>query len=152
MGHDRAIPRSLGGKGIVTARRGEAIGDAAEARFKSAAGAVFRQLRSDHGWSLREFAERVGIAHTSLYAVERNETVPSIGTLASVAAACDLTLPAMLSLIIDELVRDHPTSMRDASLATLIENAADLTDAQRRELAGFADYLRYRDRSPDADT
>ncbi|MCO5177827.1 MAG: helix-turn-helix domain-containing protein [Thermomicrobiales bacterium] len=135
----------------MSARRGEAVGDLAEARFKAAAGAVFRQLRSDHGWSLREFAERVGIAHTSLYAVERNETVPSIGTLASVAAACDLTLPAMLSLIIDALLRDHPTSMRDASLAALMENAADLTDAQRRELAGFADFLRYRDRPPDGD-
>ena len=42
--------------------------------------------------------------------------------------------------------------MRDASLAALMENAADLTDAQRRELAGFADYLRYRDRPRDADS
>lgn len=129
----------------MTARRGQTIEEQAEARFRDAAGAVFRRLRAEHGWSLREFGERVGIAHTSLYAVERNDAIPSIATLARVAEACDLTLPAMLSLITDELVRDHPASSRDASLASVVEAAARLTDAQRRELAGFADYLRYRD-------
>lgn len=132
----------------MTARRGQTIEERAEARFRDAAGVVFSRLRSDRGWSLREFGERVGLAHTSLYAVERNEAIPSISTLALVAEACDLSLPAILSLIVDELARDHPASSRDASLASVVEAAATLTDGQRRELAGFAEYLRYRDRPP----
>ncbi|HMM42817.1 MAG TPA: helix-turn-helix transcriptional regulator [Thermomicrobiales bacterium] len=130
----------------MMARRGQTIEELAEARFRDAAGVVFRRLRADRGWSLREFAERVGLAHTSLYAVERNEAIPSISTLAAVAEACDLSLPAILSLIVDELARDHPASNRDASLASVVEAAASLTDGQRRELASFAEYLRYRDR------
>lgn len=133
----------------MTARRGQTVEERAEARFRDAAGAVFRRLRSDRGWSLREFGVRAGIAHTSLYAVERNEAIPSVSTLAAVAEACDLSLPALLSLIVDELTRDHPASSRDASLASVVEAAAGLSDAQRRELAGFADYLRYRDRPPE---
>ncbi|MEI2618462.1 MAG: helix-turn-helix transcriptional regulator [Thermomicrobiales bacterium] len=131
----------------MTARRGQTVEERAEARYRDAAGVVFRRLRADRGWSLREFGERVGIAHTSLYAVERNDAIPSVSTLAAVAEACDLTLPAILSLIIDELSRDHPASNRDHALASVVESAARLTDAQRRELAGFADYLQYRDRA-----
>lgn len=131
----------------MTVRRGQTSEQRAEARFRDAAGTVFRRLRSDRGWSLREFADRVGIAHTSLYAVERTAAIPSISTLAAVAEACDLSLPAILSLIIDELARDHPSSSRDGSLASVVEAAAGLTDVQRQELAGFIDYLRFRDRA-----
>ena len=63
-----------------------------EANYRAAAGEVFRRLRTERNWSYREFGERVCVAHTSLYTVERHETTPAIDTLASVAAACDLTL------------------------------------------------------------
>jgi transcriptional regulator with XRE-family HTH domain len=126
-------------------KRGQSLEERAEARFRDAAGAVFRRLRNERGWSLREFGERVGVAHTSLYAVERCETIPGIHTLAAVAHACDLTLPAMLALINDELIHDYPASTRDHSLAAVVEAAATLTDAQRRDLLGFIGYLRFRD-------
>jgi transcriptional regulator with XRE-family HTH domain len=112
----------------------------AEARYRAAAGAVFRQLRNERGWSLREFGERVGVAHTSLYAVERENVSPTIDTLARVAEAVDLTLPAILRLILDEL-----TSEGDESLAGLLAAASDLSVSQRSELLRFIDWLRYRD-------
>ncbi|MDQ3547284.1 MAG: helix-turn-helix domain-containing protein [Chloroflexota bacterium] len=111
-----------------------------EAAYRAAAGEVFRRLRSGRNWSFRDFGERVGVAHTSLYAVERQETTPAIDTLASVAAACDLTLPALLTLIIDEMTQTGSTSV-----AAILQATAALSDAQRAEVLRFVEWLRFRD-------
>ena len=111
-----------------------------EASYRAAAGEVFRRLRTERNWSYREFGERVGVAHTSLYAVERNETTPAIDTLASVAAACDLTLPALLTLIIDQM-----SGTTDGSVSSILQAAAGLSDAQRAELLRFVEWVRFRD-------
>lgn len=111
--------------------------------YRGAVGAIFRRIRTDHNWSLREFGERVGVAHTSLYAVERRDNTPGIDTLGRVAASIDLSLPAMLALVNEELIGD--TASEPGSLASVIEAATGLTDQQRRELLSFVDYLRYRD-------
>lgn len=111
--------------------------------YRGAAGAIFRRIRTARGWSFRDFGERVGVAHTSLYAVERRDNTPGIDTLAGVAAAVDLTLPALLALITEELIRENPAD--PGSLASVAEAATPLTDEQRREVLGFIDFLRYRD-------
>lgn len=113
-----------------------------EAAYRSAAGEVFRRLRTERNWSFRDFGERVGVAHTSLYAVERRETTPAIDTLAAVAVACDLTLPALLTLIIDEM-----TGSGDASVAAILKAAASLDDTQRAEVLRFVEWIRWRDAS-----
>lgn len=118
----------------------------AEQQYRAAAGAVFRRLRAEHRWSLREFGERVGVAHTSLYAVEREETSPSTDTLAGVAAAVELTLAGLLALIVDEMTGEPG----DGSLAAAVVDLRTLSASQRRELIGFAEYLRFRDRSVEA--
>jgi transcriptional regulator with XRE-family HTH domain len=116
----------------------------AEDRYRAAAGAVFRRLREGRGWSLRDFGEQAGAAHTSLYAVERGETTPGIDVLDRVAAAFDMDLAALLSLIIDQL--DGQRASSGASLPELVVAFSRLDHQQRSEALIFIDYLRYRDR------
>ena len=111
-----------------------------EAAYRAAAGEVFRYLRTERNWSFRDFGERVGVAHTSLYAVERRETTPAIDTLAAVAAACDLTLPALLTLIIDQM-----TGTGDASASAILQATAPLNDSQRVEVLRFIEWVKFRD-------
>lgn len=111
--------------------------------YRGAVGAIFRRIRAEREWSLRDFGERVSVAHTSLYAVERRDATPGIDTLACVAAAVDLAFPALLGLIIEELTRD--SSSPAGSLSSVVEAATPLTDEQRREVLGFISFLRYRD-------
>lgn len=110
-------------------------------RYREAAGRVFARLRAEQGWSLREFADRVGdVAHTSLYAIERGESTPSMGILGRVAATFGLDLAGMLLLIIDEM------DPEPASLSALFQRFRQLSESQRAEVANFIDYLEFRDR------
>jgi transcriptional regulator with XRE-family HTH domain len=110
-----------------------------EQRYRDATGKVVGRLRAEQGWSLREFAERVGdVAHTSLYAIERGESTPSIGVLGRVAATFGLDLTGMLLLIIDEL------DPEPASLSTLLQRLRLLSPAEREEIAAFLDFLEFR--------
>ncbi|HUG15630.1 MAG TPA: helix-turn-helix transcriptional regulator [Thermomicrobiales bacterium] len=120
----------------------------AERVYRQAAGAVLRRLRTEAGWSLREFAERVGVAHTSLHAIERGETTPTMDTLARVAAARGLSFPAILALTLDEII--STTAVGAAPLSSLLESAATLSAEQVEELMGFAEYVKHRDRDPQA--
>jgi transcriptional regulator with XRE-family HTH domain len=112
---------------------------AAEEQYRAAAGVVFRRLRGDA--SLREFADRVGVAHTSVYAVERGEASPSIDTLVRVAQTAQLSLAAMLALIVDELSATAP----DGTLSGVLAAVAGLSEEQRAEVMRFAEWLRWRD-------
>jgi transcriptional regulator with XRE-family HTH domain len=125
----------------------EDAGQQAEGRFRLATGTVLKRLRTARGWSYREFSERVGVAHTSLYAAERFEATPSVDTLGRVAAAVDLTFPALLALILDELTADDGS----VTLARVTEAAGALTDRQRAELLAYVDFLRYRDNAREQD-
>ena len=111
-----------------------------EAAYRAAAGEVFHRLRTERNWSFRDFGERVGVAHTSLYAVERRETTPAIDTLAAVAAACDLTLPALLTLIIDQM-----TAPGESSASAILQATAPLSEAQRSEVLRFVEWMKFRD-------
>ena len=117
----------------------------AEVRYRAAAGAVFRRLREERHWSLRDFGERVHAAHTTLYAVERGETTPGIDVLDRVAAAVELDLSALLSLIIDQLQNQQDRS--GDTLPELVLALARLTDQQRAEAIRFIEFLSYRDSS-----
>lgn len=114
----------------------------AEGRYRIAAGAVFRALRNKQGWSLREFGERVGAAHTTLYAVERGETTPGIDVLDRVAAAFGMDLRSLLALIIDQLHEQDGNSQD--SLADLIFGLSRLSADQRAEALRYIEYLQYR--------
>lgn len=116
----------------------------AEDWYRAAAGTVFRRLREARRLSLRDFAEEVDAAHTTVYNVEQGDNTPGIELLARVAAACDLTLPALLDLIVDEMRRgrDDPSAL---PLGALVEAAASLSDAQRAETTRFIAWLRFRD-------
>ena len=115
-----------------------------EDRYRIAAGAVFETLRKQQGWSLREFGERVGAAHTSLYAVEKGETTPGIDVLNRVASAFGMDLQALLALIIDRLNDLQPA--KEDSLPELILAFARLPAKQRKEALQYIDYLEYRSR------
>lgn len=111
-------------------------------RYREAAGRVFARLRAEQNWSLREFADRVGdVAHTSLYAIERGESTPSMGILGRVAATFGLDLTGMLLLIIDEM------DPEPAALSGLFLRFRELSPEQRAEVAKFIDFLEYRDRA-----
>ena len=117
-------------------------GFSAEDRYRIAAGAVFKALRSQKGWSLRDFGEHVGAAHTTLYAVERGETTPGIDVMDRVATAFGLDLPALLSLIVDQLHQQQPSG--SGSLAELISAFTRLAPEQRSEAVRYIEYLQYR--------
>jgi transcriptional regulator with XRE-family HTH domain len=119
-----------------------------EERYRRACGAVIGRLRAQQGWSLRDFGQQVGAAHTTLYAIERGDAVPGIEILDHVAVACGLDLPALLRLIVDELATTP--SGGTTNLGAIVTAAGDLSAAQRRDLLGFVDYLRYRDRDQPA--
>lgn len=110
-----------------------------EKQYRQAAGTVFRRLRNERGWSLREFGERTQTAHTSLYAVERGEATPGIDVLGRVAAAFDLDLAGLLALIIDQLDAEPD------SLSQILIALRQLTPEQQREVLSFIEYVRYRD-------
>ncbi len=111
-----------------------------EQRYREAAGKVFGRLRAGQGWSLREFAERVGdVAHTSLYAIERGESTPSVGVLGRVAATFGLDLTGMLLLIIDEL------DPEPVDLSSLFQRFRQLSQTQRAEIGAFIDFIEHRD-------
>lgn len=116
----------------------------AEDRYRAAAGAVFKHLREGRGWSLRDFGEHVGAAHTSLYAVERGETTPGIDVLDRVATAFGMDLEALLALIIDQLDDGRETS--GESLSDLVLAFRRLTSRQRSDALTYMAFLRYRDR------
>lgn len=111
-----------------------------EDRYRKAAGEVFSRLRADQNWSLREFAERVGgVAHTSLYAVERGESTPSIDVLGRVAACFGMDLSDILLLIIDNL------DPEPAGLGALFRRYRQLSTGQRAEVESFIDFIYFRD-------
>ncbi|RIK45578.1 MAG: hypothetical protein DCC58_05945 [Chloroflexi bacterium] len=124
------------------------VSSSAEERYRAAAGAVLRRLRTERGWSLRDMAEHAGAAHTTIYAIERAEAVPGIDILERVALACDLDLPAILRLIVDEL--GQPAAGPSPTLSDALTALAELTPSQRSEALSFIAYLRYRDRERDA--
>lgn len=124
-------------------RRPECEPGSPEDLYRGAVGAIFRRIRAEREWSLRDFGDRVGVAHTSLYAVERRDATPGIDTLACVAAAVNLSFTSLLGLIIEELTRE--SSSAAGSLASVVEAATPLTDEQRREVLSFIAFLHFRD-------
>ena len=111
-----------------------------EARYRRAAGKVFLSLRSEQNWSLREFADRVGgVAHTSLYAVERGESTPSIDVLGRVAACFGMDLGAILLMIIDQL------DPEPSDLDSLFRRYRTLSTNQRADLAAYIEFMKYKE-------
>ena len=51
------------------------------AKKKKHIGVAIKRYRTDLGWSLREMASRVGVAHSTIAAIENGESNPSIETL-----------------------------------------------------------------------
>lgn len=116
-----------------------------EARYRAAAGSVVRRLRTEAGWSLREFGERVGVAHTSLHAVERGDTTPTVDTLARIADARGIALQTILAMIVEAI--DVEPDAEPGALSSLLDAASSLSAAQIEEVRGFIDFVTYRDRS-----
>lgn len=111
-----------------------------EDRYRQAAGAVFARLRQEQNWSLREFAERVGdVAHTSLYAIERGESTPSIDVLGRVAACFGMDLSGILLLIIDNL------DPEPAALVDLFMEYRRLTPGQQAEIGHYVEFVKFKE-------
>jgi transcriptional regulator with XRE-family HTH domain len=110
-----------------------------ETEYRRAAGAVFRRLREEHGWSLRAFGEQTSTSHTTLFAVEQGRATPGIEVLGRVADAVGLDLPTLLLLIADELTPER------GSLAQLLARISALTQSQRQELSTFLNFIQFRD-------
>lgn len=115
----------------------------AEDRYRAACGRIFHSLRTQRNWSLREFGEHAGAAHTTLYAIERGDAVPGIDILDRAAVACGLDLATLMRLIIDQL---DPIP-NQTPLVELLRSLEELSPDQRREVLSYAGYLEYRDRA-----
>jgi transcriptional regulator with XRE-family HTH domain len=59
--------------------------EAPDAKLIPNVGQILRRLRAQHGLSVREVAERSGLSHSFLHAVERGESDISLGRLARLA-------------------------------------------------------------------
>ena len=59
-------------------------------------GAVVRDARRRQGWSQEVFAERADLNRSYLGEIERGEVVPSLQTLAKLAAALELRLSELI--------------------------------------------------------
>lgn len=57
-------------------------------------GARIRALREERGWSIRELAEKSGLAMNTLSLIENAKTSPSVSTLQQIAHALDVPLMA----------------------------------------------------------
>jgi transcriptional regulator with XRE-family HTH domain len=112
-----------------------------EDEYRAAVGAVLSRLRAERGWSLRDFGKRVDTAHTSLYAAERGELTPGVDVLGRVAAACGLSLPELLLMVVVQMAPPGE------SLAAVLGASLKLSPKQRKETLGFIDYLNHRDRT-----
>lgn len=60
-------------------------------------GLVVRAARRRQGWSQEAFAERADLNRSYLGEIERGDVVPSLHTLAKLAAALELRLSELLS-------------------------------------------------------
>ena len=68
-------------------------------------GELVRRLRTKHGYSMEEFAFRVGLHQTYVSSVEQGERNVTIGSAAKIAAALGTTL----SSVFTELEREQET-------------------------------------------
>ncbi|MFW6075219.1 MAG: helix-turn-helix domain-containing protein [Chloroflexota bacterium] len=109
-----------------------------EAAYRHAAGRVLHRIRSERGWSYREFGEKAGTSHTNLYAIERGEATPGIDVLGRVAAAAGLDLATILHLIADEV--DETPGL----IAQALGELQSLGPEERDEAIHFMQYLAYR--------
>ncbi len=57
-------------------------------------GRCLRVLRDERGWSIRELAERSGLAMNTLSLIENAKTSPSVSTLQQIARALDVPITA----------------------------------------------------------
>ena len=53
-----------------------------------------RVLRGEHNWSIRELAEKSGLAMNTLSLIENGKTSPSVSTLQQIALALDVSITA----------------------------------------------------------
>jgi len=58
---------------------------------------VLRQLREERGWSQEQLAERADLNRSYLGEVERGRAVPSIVTVAKLAAALGIQLSSLIA-------------------------------------------------------
>ncbi|AQA04179.1 hypothetical protein BVC93_19040 [Mycobacterium sp. MS1601] len=64
----------------------------------NAIGQRIRQLRSGMGWSLRELAEKSGVAASTVSSLERGQSMPSVGSLHKLGRAFGMTLGNLLEV------------------------------------------------------
>jgi transcriptional regulator with XRE-family HTH domain len=55
-------------------------------------------LRDERGWSIRELAERSGLAMNTLSLIENAKTSPSVSTLQQIARALDVPITALFEI------------------------------------------------------
>jgi transcriptional regulator with XRE-family HTH domain len=71
-------------------------------------GAAVRELREAQGWSQEKLAEHADLNRSYLGEIERGDAVPSLATIAKLAAALGLHLSALLARC------EHVPDVRDA--------------------------------------
>src|SRR5437879_9148883 len=86
-----------------------------------AVGRRVRDLRREQDYSYDAFVEETGLGRGYISELERGLVVPSLATLARLAAAFEMSVPELLAF-------------GDATIETLIETSRKLTDVQKRRL------------------
>lgn len=64
----------------------------------NAIGRRIRDLRGTAGWSLRDLAERCGVAPSTVSSLERGQSMPSVGSLHKLGRAFGMTLAQLLEV------------------------------------------------------
>lgn len=95
--------------------------------------------RIKRGWTVNEFARRVGLSLTGLSNILRKEAVPTVATVERIAEALQVDQLYLLELMIHP---DEPRNQISPSASFLAKRISKFAPQEREELVGlFNAYL-----------
>lgn len=80
-------------------------------------GQCLRTLRDERGWSIRELAEKSGLAMNTLSLIENAKTSPSVSTLQQIARALDVPITAFFETGVSQTSVVHVKASRRTRVA-----------------------------------
>lgn len=101
-------------------------------------GKLISHLRSEKGWTQKEFAERIGMHPNHVSRMEKDKMQPRRSTLKKVAEVLEVAVEDLESA--SQLAQDGPTSRlseEDPELAALVSQVVFLNEEQREALRVF---------------
>lgn len=101
-------------------------------------GERIKTLRTEHGWSQGELAEKVGTDARQISRYENSRITPSVDVLCRIAEALDVSLD---HLVFEDIPRRPLHTAADEALGDRLAGIAELDTPERDILTGVIDAL-----------